>query len=301
MKFIIAILLLVSSAKAKEIALSFDDAPGETTLHFTPDQRTDELIRKLKELKVPPTIIFANPCNGSGPKSNLAQLTKFKNAGHIIGNHTCSHPRFDVVGPERYSADTLKAESIIGSLMGEPKYFRYPFFNEGKDIASRDQFRKWLDEHKYQNVSSSLENEDPFFSNRINEAKKQNKKIDYEKIKAIFLKHIIEGVEFYDKLAIETLGRSPKHIILLHDKDATVLFIDDLVHELQKRGWTFIDAAEAAKDPLYSMKPHNVLSTYGILAQFAYEKSGSFKPYYDFAQLERELNAALGLKAMKNP
>jgi len=127
----------------------------------------------------------------------------------------------------------------------------------------------------------------------INEAKKQNKKIDYNKVKAIFLKHIIDGVEFYDKLAIETLGRSPKHIILLHVKDATVLFIEDLVLELQKRGWTFISAAEAAKDPLYSMKPKNTTSTYGILAQVAIEKKGSLKPYYDFEKLKKELKAAL--------
>ncbi|MBO9668507.1 MAG: polysaccharide deacetylase family protein [Bdellovibrio sp.] len=144
MRLIIAILLTLSVAHSKEIALTFDDAPGDTTLHFKPEQRTDELIRKLKGLKVPPVIIFANPCNGNGPKSNFAQLTKFKNAGHIIGNHTCTHPRFDDVGPDQFVADTVNAENIIGSLMGETKYFRYPFFNEGKIVAARDQFRAWL-------------------------------------------------------------------------------------------------------------------------------------------------------------
>ena len=299
MKFIIALLLIVSVAHSKQIALTFDDAPGDTTLHFNPEQRTDELIRKLKVLKVPPVLIFANPCNGNGATSNFAQLKKFKEAGHIIGNHTCTHPRFDDVGPDKFIADTVKAEVILGDLMPKPKYFRYPFFNEGKSVAARDQFITWLEKNEYQNVSSSLENEDPTFSGRINEAKRQNKKIDYEKIKVLFLKHIIDGVEFYDKLAIDTLGRSPKHIILLHDKDATVLFIEDFVHELKNRGWTFISASEAAKDPLYSMKPKNVVSSYGILAQVAYEKNGSFKPYYDFDKLQRDLNSALGLKSKK--
>jgi peptidoglycan/xylan/chitin deacetylase (PgdA/CDA1 family) len=281
MKLTFIILLFISTAQAKELALTFDDAPGEVTLHFTPELRTDELIRKLQALKVPSVLIFANPCNGNGPISNHALLKKFKEAGHIIGNHTCSHPRFDDVGVETFIAETTKAETIIGDLMGEPKYFRYPFFNEGSAPA-RDQFRVWLGQNNYQNLSSSLENEDPYFSSRINEAKKQGKKIDYEKVKAVFLKHILDGVEFYDKLAIETLGRSPKHNILLHDKDATVLFIDDLVRELRQRGWTIISAAEAAKDPLYAMTPQNTLSTYGILAQVANEKNGTFKPYYDF-------------------
>jgi len=295
MKLLIALFLMASSVQAKELALTFDDAPGDQTLHFTPEERTLELIRKLKSFNVPPVIIFANPCNGNGPKSNYALLKKFKDAGHIIGNHTCTHPRFDEIGVEKFIVDTQKSESIIADLMPEKKYFRYPFFNEGHDEAARDQFRAWLEDHQYQNVSSSLENEDPLFSNRINEAKKLNKKINYEKVKAVFLKHILDGVEFYDKVAADTLGRSPKHIILLHDKDATVLFIDDLVRELRKRGWNIISAAEAAKDPLYSMKPKNTMSTFGIMGQVAYEKNGKFKPYYDFDQMKQELNTILGL------
>lgn len=296
MRIIFLLLFFTISAQAKEIALTFDDAPGDATLHFQPKDRTNRLLAELKKANVPPVIIFANPCNGDGPALNQVQLKKFKNAGHIIGNHTCTHPRFDEVDLEKFIADTARAEALLGSLMSSQKYFRYPFFNEGKDVEARDKFRVWLNSHAYQNVSSSLENEDTLFSNRINEAKKQNKKIDYDKVKELFLKHIVDGVEFYDRLAVETLGRSPKHIILLHDKDATVLFIADLIKELRKRGWTLIDAAEAAKDPLYLMQPKNVMSTYGILAQVAYEKNGAFEPYYNFTQMKKELNAVLGLE-----
>lgn len=42
------------------------------------------------------------------------------------------------------------------------------------------------------------------------------------------------------------------------------------------------------------MKPKNFKSTFGILAQVANEKDGSFKPYYDFNKLKKELNLALG-------
>ncbi len=89
------IICVLASAEApdKEIALTFDDAPGETTLHFTPEQRTDELFKKLKSLNVPPVIIFANPCNGGEVNYILRQLKKFRDNGHIIGNHTCTHPR----------------------------------------------------------------------------------------------------------------------------------------------------------------------------------------------------------------
>jgi peptidoglycan-N-acetylglucosamine deacetylase len=296
MKLVFLFLLIASVSQAKELALTFDDAPGDTTLHFQAKERTDKLLAQLKASNAPPVIIFANPCNGDGVTSNVSQLKKFKEAGHIIGNHTCTHPRLDTAGYEEFVANIQKAENILGDLLSVPKYFRFPFFNEGRDVTMRDQVRDWLKSQNYQNVSSSLENEDPIFSTKINEAKKQNKKIDYEKVKALYLKHILDGVEFYDKLAVEVLGRSPKHIILLHDKDATVLFIGDLIRELKKRGWSIIAADEAAKDPLYSMMPKNTHSTFGILGQVAYEKFGTFKPYYDFDRMVIEIDEALGLK-----
>ncbi|WP_413287733.1 polysaccharide deacetylase family protein [Bdellovibrio sp. HCB337] len=299
MKFLLVLFLFATTVQAKKLALSFDDAPGDDALHFTSKARTTELLKKLKSLNSPPVLIFANPCNGSSPESNYAQLKQFKDAGHIIGNHTCTHPRFDEAGVEKVIEDTQKSETLMNGLMTGSKYFRFPFFNEGKDREARDLFRSWLETNKYQNVSASLENEDPVFSKRLNDAKKLSKKINYEKVKALFIKHIIEGAEFYDKVAVDVLGRSPKHIILLHQKDATVLFIDDLVRELRSRGWTIISAEDAVKDPLYSMKPKNTLSTYGIIGQLAYEKQGSFKPYYDFSKLKQELDSALDLSSKK--
>lgn len=54
--YLLSLLLLILplSIFVKEVTLTFDDAPGDTTLHFTTEQRTDELIRKLKVLNVSP-------------------------------------------------------------------------------------------------------------------------------------------------------------------------------------------------------------------------------------------------------
>lgn len=287
---------LAISASAKEIALTFDDAPGETTLHFTPEQRTDELIRKLNALDVPPVIIFANPCNGGEPAYIQKQLQKFKDNHDIIGNHTCSHPRLDDVGFERFVFDTEKAENMLGSLLQPKKLFRFPYFNEGNKVELRDQVRKWLKDHDYKNIPASVDNEDPIFSAKINDAKSQGEKINYGKVKSIFLEHILSGAEYAERIAVKNLGYSPKHVILLHQKDATVLFIDDLVKEFRKRGWKIISASEAIKDPLYSIEPKNTLSTYGLLAQVVKEKTGDYKPSYDFNELKKSLNEALGLK-----
>lgn len=282
-----------SASFAKEISLTFDDAPGEVTAHFTPAERTDLLIKKLTELNVPPVIIFANPCNGLGPRANLKLLKKFKDAGHVIGNHTCTHARLDEVGYEKFIGDIKKADSLLSNLSLDGRYFRFPFFNEGTDVVLRNKVRTWLIQNNYRSISSTLENEDPIFSAKINEAKGRGNKIDYSQLKKIFLKHVLDGVDFYDALSLKMLNRPVKHNILLHDKDATVLFIDDLVKELRLRGWTIISAQEMVDDPIFTTAPINTLSSYGILGQIFEEKHGGFTPYYDFKALKSEIDRAI--------
>ncbi|MFN8370905.1 MAG: hypothetical protein U0T83_09820 [Bacteriovoracaceae bacterium] len=44
--------------------------------------------------------------------------------------------------------------------------------------------------------------------------------------------------------------------MLLHEVDATVMFVDALVKELRKRGWKII-AADAYQDKIYFNRPQN--------------------------------------------
>lgn len=288
------ILLLVAMPSfAKEIALSFDDAPGDPSPFFSPVQRTDELIKKLKTLNIPPVIIFANPCKGGDVAQQVAQMRKFKDEGHIIGNHTCTHPRLDEVGYDSYTSDILEGEKHLAGLLTSPKLFRYPFFNEGKDVAVRDKVRAWLKANNYRNVSASIDNDDTMFAAKLHQAYAKGRKIDQAKLKKVFVDHVVTGAEFFEKKAKEVLGRSPKHIVLLHQKDATVLFLEDLVKELRARGWKIIDANEALKDPLYGVEPGNTLTYHGLIGQIANEKDGNFKPYYTAKSLGRDIDKVL--------
>lgn len=140
-----------------------------------------------------------------------------------------------------------------------------------------------------------MDNDDTIVTDRIIKAKEQGKKINHEKVKELFLKHILGAAEFYEKLAIENLGYSPKHVLLLHEIDGTVLYIDSLVKELLKNGWKIISAKEAYEDPLYLKAPKNTYANNGIIAQMVYEKSGQ-KPkmaYYKWDELEKDLDKLL--------
>jgi len=295
MKYLFLILIFSFNAQAKEIALTFDDAPMNSSQHFDTNARTDELIKKLKSLNVPEAMIFANPCKGSDSGSAIAQLKKYVDAGFLIGNHTCSHPRLDDVGFAEYSKDAEKGDKLLSSLFQGQKFFRFPFLNESKDEKLRDQMRNWLKANQYRNGMVSVDNDDYIFSWAINQAKDQGKKIDYKKVEALFLKHLIGAVGFYDDLAVKTLGYSPKHVILLHEMDATVMFIDSLVKELRKNGWKIISAKDAYQDKLYLEQPKNIYANNGIIAQVAMEKTGEKIGYNHFDEIKAELEKILGL------
>lgn len=286
---------LAQPLQAKEIALTFDDSPAESSLHFESNQRTDELLKKLKELSVPPVIVFANPCKGVDSESTLRQLKKYRDDGHLIGNHTCTHPRLDTVGIADFKADSKKADSLLAPYFSGQKYFRFPFLNEGADPKVRDEMRMWLHKNKYRNGMVSADNEDPIFSYKINQAKQQGKKIDYEKVKELFLDHITSSLKCADDLAKKVLGYSPKHVLLLHERDATIMFIDSLATELRDKGWKIISAVDAYQDKLYLETPANTHAGNGIISQIAFEKTGKKTVCYDFESLKRKLNQVLGL------
>jgi hypothetical protein len=77
--------------------------------------------------------------------------------------------------------------------------------------------------------------------------------------------------------------------------DATVMFIDSLVKELRRTGWTIISAKEAYEDKLYSENPKNTYANNGIIAQIAMEKTGERIGYGGFEELKQELHKVLGL------
>ena len=77
----------------------------------------------------------------------------------------------------------------------------------------------------------------------------KGEKINLENLKKLYVDHMWSAIMFYDQVAAEYLGRSPKHILLLHDIDTTALFIDDLVKYIRKKGWEIISPLEAYQGP----------------------------------------------------
>lgn len=278
--------------RVKEIAFTFDDAPAEDTVNFKSIDRTKFLVKKLKTLKMPKVMVFVNPCKD--PQNAITQMSLYTKAGHLIGNHSCSHPRLDDVGYEEYIRDVEKGDKELISLFKGQKFFRFPYLNEGyKKDSARDVLREWLKNNNYRNGMVSADNDDYIFSFKMAQAQARGKKIDHKKLETMFVNHVVGGADFYNEAAIKHLGRSPKHVLLLHERDATVMYLEALVREFKKRGWSIVAVDEAYNDPIYFEFPVNKYSGNGIIPQMIKEKNGEVVSYEDFERLKKEIDEVL--------
>ncbi len=269
--FLLSALFLILSTGlfSQQVALTFDDAPRSDGALYTGLKRSEILIKKLKEYGIPQVAFFANSINMDDV--GTLRIKMYGQAGHIIGNHTHSHSRINDLGVEAYIQDIQKAHNILQDLPGFHPWFRFPFLDEGKDESSRDQLRKALVEMGYLNGYVTIDNYDYYLEYLYQQAMKENKKINYDLLKDLYIEHIWESMQFYEEIGRKLLGRSPKHVLLLHENDLAALFLDDLISFIRGEGWEIISPVDAYKDPIAKQTPDVLMNNQGRIAALALE------------------------------
>jgi peptidoglycan/xylan/chitin deacetylase (PgdA/CDA1 family) len=97
------------------LALTFDDGPSEAT---------PRLLEILAEHGVPATFFMCGDNVRRCPEIAREVIA----AGHEIGNHSDTHPRFDFCRPQFIYSEIANAQDTIGDTTGvRPRLFRAPF------------------------------------------------------------------------------------------------------------------------------------------------------------------------------
>jgi peptidoglycan/xylan/chitin deacetylase (PgdA/CDA1 family) len=270
---ITSIFLFCFNSQAKEIALSFDDAPRGSTHFFSGEARTDALISELKRAKVSQAVFFGNSSNFTD--QGKKRIQKYIDADHLIANHSHSHPDLNSSDPEEYWENVMLADAHLKKLENFRTWFRFPYLREGKTKEVRDFIRNRMRDAGYRNGYVTVDTGEWYTDDLFQQALRSGKKANLSNLSAAYVKMLVEGVEFYDKIAVDTLGRSPKHILLLHENDLAALFIFDLVTELRRRGWEIISPEQAYADPISQVEPDTLLLNQGRVAAIA--KANGYK------------------------
>ena len=270
------VLLLAWTAPAsaqKRIAFSFDDVPRQAGAFFTPDERTRELIAALRRGGVAQAGFFVTTGNLQRPDGagGEARIDAYVAAGHVIGNHSTTHPWLSRIESEDYILEIDRAEAWLRGRPGYRPWFRYPFLDEGRrDLAKRDAVRAALRERGLRNAYVTIDNYDWHLDALASAARREGRAMDMEALKTLYVETLVGAADFTDRIAVETIGRSPAHVILLHETDLAAMFVDDLAAALRADGWEIVTMDEAYRDPIAATEPDTWFLNAGRVAALAY-------------------------------
>ncbi len=108
--------VLLSGRDPREIALTFDDGPNPAT--------TPKLLEVLAQHRVHASFFLI----GNFVRQQRSLTRAICEAGHLIGNHTMTHPRLAGASASRIKQEIFDTNSLLEDTTGsEVRYFRPPF------------------------------------------------------------------------------------------------------------------------------------------------------------------------------
>jgi peptidoglycan/xylan/chitin deacetylase (PgdA/CDA1 family) len=242
---------------------------------MTADERTRRLIAGLRTAGVRQAAFFVAVGNleknhGAGGRERLAAYAE---AGHVLANHSWSHERLSTSEPGAYLADIDRADRWLRGHRGYRAWFRFPFLDEGgSDKVKRDAIRAGLAARGLRNGYVTVDASDWHLEQLTIAAARDGESMNMSALRTLYVESHVEAAEFYDKLARQTLGRSPAHVLLLHETDLAALYVPDLVAALRARGWEIITADQAYRDPLKSAHPEVRVAQGTLTEALAWER-----------------------------
>lgn len=284
------ILLAIVSlhVRSQQIAITFDDAPTKDGPLFTGKMRSEKILQQLKDHQVKRVGFFV--LTGNVTTGNEWRLQAYSKAGHMLANHSHTHQHIHRLGPPGYIADVAKAHEILNGYPAYRRWFRFPYLDEGRTIGARDSIREALHQLKLSNGYVTVDNYDWYLNHLLAQAYKEGRSIDMDILREVYVDHVYQSILFYDEIAREHIGRSPRHVLLLHENDLAALFLGDLIARLKGGGWKIISPDEAYDDPIATNIPDVLFNGQGRIAAIARAKGVPARYLVQLSEDERFLD-----------
>lgn len=194
------------SQAPKELVLTFDDGPDAT---WTP-----EILAVLSELHVPATFFVVGDQAARFPDIVQDEVA----AGHLIGNHTYTHPHMERLTPREASVELGATERLIEGLTGtRTSLLRLPYTsNVDPDLPDEMLPMRGPVASGYVLVGAGVDSE------------------DWQR----------RGVDWTAQHVVDEVVHGAGQIVLMHDaggdRRQTVAALRKLVPGLQRRGYHFV-------------------------------------------------------------
>lgn len=192
------------SIKEAKVALSFDDGPD--------NNYTVEILDILKKHKVPATFFVI----GSRCELYPEVVKRMVKEGHLLGNHTWSHPNIIKLSNQEALKEVTKADKIIKRYAGySPILFRSPYGS-----LDREKVELFRDKG-YKLISWNIDS------------------LDWKGLSAAEVKtNILENLQ-QGSIILQHSAGGPGE-----DLSGTVKALDDIIRVLKKDGYKFVTVDE---------------------------------------------------------
>lgn len=217
-------------------------------------------------------------------------------AGHLIANHTWTHPHAKDTDAVSYLADVTKNEAYLDKIPGTSDYFRFPFLDDGRDRAQQVELFAGLAEMGLRNAPVTVDTIDWYTTSRIEAALKADPETDLAPYRDYYVKKCVTLAAHWDGVALALGFTSLPHLMLMHHNVLNGHFLKDVLLALKADGWSFVDAAEALEFPAYHPIPHEPTSGRSWLTLKARKTETDVAPYPEqYIGFGRKTMDALGL------
>lgn len=295
-------------ADDKRIALTFDDAPRGDGAYFSGDERAAALIKALDAVDSPPVAQFVTTRGILNLPGGRDRVAMYADAGHLIANHSHTHPWLHKTETNAYLADLDKAEELLEGFQNRRAWFRFPFLDEGRrDVEKRDAVRTALAERGLLSGYVTIDTYDWHMERRFQEALKAGLTEDaFGPWRQAYIAMIVDAAERYDQMSEKWLGRRSAQVLLLHENDLAALFIDDAVLALRDAGWEIISPDVAYEDPIAKELPKTTFSGMGRISALAFDQGARREESFyhwsaDEQGIDDKLTSLLGAKLAPDP
>jgi peptidoglycan/xylan/chitin deacetylase (PgdA/CDA1 family) len=207
-------------------------------------------------------------------------LAQWVAAGHLLGNHTFSHPDANRLTIDAYLGEIDKGEAATKRLMQArwpyPLYFRHPMTHTGDTAEKKAGIARGLAERGYTIAPHTIENGDYLFDVPYAAADGPTR----ARLAEAYLAHTIAATGFAEQKARELFGRDDvPQTLLVHTMAINADHLDALLGRLAARGYRFITLEEAMRDRAYAT-PDAYVGTYG--PSWLYRWSRTLAPVSNF-------------------
>jgi peptidoglycan/xylan/chitin deacetylase (PgdA/CDA1 family) len=259
------------TAASRQVAITMDDLDmnSDDTPMLSLDQRNSAILKSLKDAHIKATLFVCGMRVDN--VTGMAHLKQWSRAGHLIANHTYSHQPLGRVFAETFIDDIVRNDELLHGISGYARLFRFPELKEGRTAEQRDRVRSFLATEGYKNGYVTIDSSDWAIDKRLRDRLRADPSADISAYRAYYLQHIWDRAQYYDKLAVEVLDRSPKHTLLIHHNLLNALFLPDLIRMFRKNGWMVIDAKDAFSDPVFARASLNAPAGESIIWGLAKE------------------------------